>query len=144
MEEVFDNQTVPYNFLHCFNRQCPKSEKCLRHLTAVHSTNQSPTLYVVNPNCIPEDANECSYFLSNQQIRMAWGISHLLDNVPHKNAASLKSLMISHFGRNLYYRFYRKEASLDPEQQEYIRKSFRQKGGAGEPVFDAYTQEYKW
>lgn len=52
--------------------------------------------------------------------------------------------MLSHFGRGLYYRFYRKEKYLSPEQQEYIRRIFRQKGITEEPAFESYTEEYKW
>ena len=44
----------------------------------------------------------------------------------------------------MYYRFYRKEKYLSPEQQEYIRRIFRQKGITEEPAFDSYTEEYKW
>lgn len=49
--------------------------------------------------------------------------------------------MISHFGRGMYYRFYRKERFFDPEQQEYVRRLFRQKGIKEEPVFESYSYE---
>lgn len=144
MEENFDYQSMPYHFAHCFNNQCPKGEKCLHHLAAMHSNSQYPTISIVNPNCIPEDMNACPFYHSTQKIRVAWGVKHLLDNVPHKDAIALKDLMLSYFGRGLYYRFYRKEKYLAPEQQEYIRRIFRQKGIAEEPIFDSYTEEYKW
>ena len=142
MEENFDYQAVPCGFTHCFNNQCPKGEKCLHCLVAMHSTNQYPTLSVVNPNCIPEDANACSFYKPVRKIRVAWGVKHLLDNVPHKDAEVLKSQMLGYFGRGMYYRFYRKEKYLSPEQQEYIRRIFRQKGIIEEPAFDSYTEEY--
>lgn len=144
METEFNYQAVPYEYTHCFNTECPRGEKCLRHLVAVHSTNQYPTLSVVNPNCYPKDANACTYYKPIQTIRVAWGVQHLLDKVPHRDAESLKSQMLSHFGRGMYYRFYRKEKFLSPEQQEYIRRIFRQKGIKEEPTFDSYTEEYKW
>ncbi|WP_369892806.1 DUF6078 family protein [Bacteroides sp. AN502(2024)] len=40
--------------------------------------------------------------------------------------------------------FYRKERYLSLEQQEYIRRIFRQKGIAEEPPFDSYTEKYMW
>lgn len=144
MEDNFDYQSVPYNFAHCFKKQCPRGEKCLHHLAAMHSTNQYPTLSVVNPNCIPEDMNTCPFYHSVQKIRIAWGVRHLLEKVPYKDAVSLKNLMLSHFGRGMYYRFHRKEKGIAPEQQEYIRRIFRQKGIMEEPAFDSYTEEYKW
>lgn len=144
MEDEFNYQAVPYGYTHCFNTHCPKGEKCLRHLVAMHSTNQYPTLSVVNPNCIPEDANSCPSFHPIRKIRVAWGIKHLLDNVPHKDADSLKRMMLSHFGRGLYYRFYREEKFIAPEQQEYIQRIFRQKGITDQPIFDSYTEEFEW
>lgn len=144
MESEFNYQAVPYGYTHCFNDHCPKGEKCLHRLVAVHSTNQYSTLSVVNPNCIPADANTCPFYKSVQKIRVAWGVRLLLDDVPHKDATSIKNQLLSHFGRSLYYRFYRKEHSIDPEQQDYIRRLFRRNGIAKEPVFESYTEEYKW
>ena len=75
---------------------------------------------------------------------MAWGVRALLDDVPLKDAVSIKDRLLQHFGRSLYYRFYRKEYSIDPEQQEFIRRLFRQKDIKKEPAFEYYTEEYKW
>ncbi|MEY8708821.1 DUF6078 family protein [Bacteroides faecichinchillae] len=144
MEDEFNYQAVPYGYTHCFNTHCPKGEKCLHHLVAMHSTNQYLTLSVVNPNCIPEDANSCPSFHPIRKIRVAWGIKHLLDNVPHKDADSLKRMMLNYFGRGVYYRFYRKEKFIAPEQQEYIQRIFRQKGITDQPIFDSYTEEFEW
>lgn len=144
MEENFDYQLVPDNFTHCFVSQCPKGETCLHRLAAVHCTDLHPSIWVVNPHCIPEDKDTCPFYKSSRKIRVAWGIEHLLDKVPHQDAPRLKNLMLSHFSRNLYYRFYRKERYLAPEQQEYIRQIFRQHGITEEPAFDFYTEEYKW
>lgn len=144
MEDEFNYQAVPYGYTHCFNGHCSKEKKCLHRLVAVHSTKEYPTLTVVNPNCIPADGNNCPYYKSIQKIRMAWGIRLLLDNILHKDAVSIKNQMISHFGRSMYYRFYRKEHSINPEQQDYIRQLFRKNGIAKEPQFEYYTDEYKW
>lgn len=144
METNFDYKSVPYAFVHCFNSQCPKAENCLRHLAAQHCTNIYPTLNIVNPNCISADANECTYFLSTEKIRVAWGTRHLLDNVPYKDVYDIKSRLMGHFGRGKYYRFFRKERYLKPEDQAYIRQVFRQKGIKEEPVFECYSEEYKW
>lgn len=144
MEDEFNYQAVPYGYTHCFNDHCPKGEKCLHRLVAVHSTNQYPTLSVVNPNCIPEDANACPFYKDIQKVRVAWGVKLLLNDVPYKDAASIKAHLLRYFGRSLYYRFYRKEYSINPEQQDFIRRLFRQKGVTKEPEFEYYTEEYKW
>ena len=144
MENEFNYQSVPYNFAHCFNHQCPKAGKCLRNIAAQHCINNYPTLRIINPAAIPADANACPHFRSATKIHVAWGIKHLLDNVPYKNVYELKSQMIAHFGRGRYYRFYRKECYLAPEQQAYIRQLFRNQGIKEEPAFEAYSDEYSW
>ncbi len=144
MEDSFDYQAVPFGYAHCFNTHCVKGEKCLRHLVALHSTNKYSTLSVVNPNSIPKDTNDCPFFRPIRKIKIAWGVIHLLDEVPYKDTSFIKERMLNYFGRSLYYRFYRKEHSINPEQQEFIRQLFRQKGITKEPVFEYYTDEYEW
>lgn len=144
MESNFDYDSVPYAFAHCFNNQCPKAEKCLRHLAAQHCTNNYPTINIINPACIPADTDTCPHFQPTQKIHVAWGIHNLLDNVPYKDVHELKAWLIAHFGRGKYYRFYRKESYLTPEDQAFIRRMFRQKGIEQEPTFESYSEEYKW
>ena len=144
MKEEFNYQSVPYNFAHCFNNQCPKAGKCLRNIAAQHCTNNYPTLRIINPACIPANADTCPHFQTNAKIHVAWGIKDLLDNVPHKYVSLLKSQMLAYFGRGKYYRFYRKECYLTPEDQAYIGQLFRRNGYEGELAFDSYSDEYDW
>lgn len=144
MKDEFNYDAVPNGYTHCFNTLCRKGEKCLHRLVAVHSTNQYSTLTVVNPKCIPEDGTGSTCFKPIQKIHVAWGIKNLLDDVPHKDAITIKDHLLSYFGRSLYYRLYRKEQFIDPKQQDYIRRLFLQKGITKEPVYEYYTEEYKW
>ena len=112
------NKTVPFNYARCYNEQCPKACNCLRRVAALLTTAE--------------------------KIHVAWGISHLLDNVPYKDGTNIKQQLIGHFGKTLYYRFYREERFLSPADQNYIRQLFRRKGITEEPVFDSYTDEYNW
>lgn len=144
MKEELNYKSVPSHFPHCFNNQCLKAENCLRNLAARNTTTEFPYINTVNPVCIPADTIHCTYFQSIQKMRVAWGITHLLDNVPHKNARELKDQLIGYFGRGKYYRFYRKECYLTPEDQTCIRRLFRQKGVQEELSFDSYSEEYKW
>lgn len=144
MENEFNYHAVPHNYAHCFNHQCVKSNTCLRHLVATHCTSAQPTIYIVNPVWIPEDTSTCTQFRPIQKIRMAWGVQSLLNNVPYKDARALKSQIISYFGKTHYYRIYRKEYGLTPNQQEFIRRVFRHKGISEEPAFESYTEVYQW
>lgn len=144
MENKFDYQTVPYGFTHCFHSHCARKEECLHHLAAAHCTSQYPTLSIINPNYIPADTTDCPYFRSARKQRVAWGIRHLLDNVPHKCAAPMRNQLIGHFGKTAYYRFYRQEQALFPKAQAYIRQVFKQNGIAEEPKFERYSEEYSY
>ncbi|EGF59667.1 DUF6078 family protein [Bacteroides fluxus] len=144
MKDNFNYQSVPYGFAHCFNSQCVHREECLHHLAAENSTSQYPTLSIINPNRIPADTTGCPYFREARKQRVAWGIRHLLDNVPHKYAAPMRNLFINHFGKTTYYRFYRQEQGLFPKAQAYIRQVFKQNGIAEEPEFERFSEEYSY
>jgi hypothetical protein len=116
----------------------------MHYLVGEHATPLRPTIPVINPVCVPEDTNACPHFHLIRTIRMAWGIKNLLNNVPQKDVKALKSQMFIYFGRNNYYRLYRKERGLLPQQQEYIRRIFQQKGISEELAFEYYTEEYQW
>ena len=103
-----------------------------------------PTLSIINPNRIPADTTDCPYFRKAQKYRVAWGIRHLLDNVPHKCAAPMRNQLVGHFGKTTYYRFYRQEQGLFPKAQAYIRQVFKQYGIAEEPKFERYSEEYSY
>ena len=144
MENDFDYKLVPSGFGHCFNNDCPQADSCLRNVAARHSTSGTQFIRIVNPAYYPTDGNTCSHFKQYQKVRMAWGISHLFDNVPSKEVAGLRRLLINHFTKALYYRFFRKEYAIIPRDQLYIRQLFKQKGIHEEPAFEYYTDEYEW
>lgn len=141
MENIFNYQSVPRHYAHCFNRQCVRSRECLRHLVATNSTAQQDVLTVVNPNRIPSDTSTCPYFRAIEIVRLAWGVKYIFDDVPHKAAKAMRKQIIAHFGKATYYRFYRRERALTPEDQQYIHRVFKQHGIIHEPRFETYTDE---
>lgn len=144
MKNDFDYSLVSYGFPHCFNDQCRQADSCLRHLAAKQSKSGSQYINVLNPAYYPSDGKKCPAFLTSTKVKIAWGITHLLDDVPHRIASQMRRMMISHFTKSLYYRYYRKERGVSPEDQLYIRTLFKQNGIQMEPVFDYYTEEYIW
>ena len=124
MKHSSEKPLAPANYSRCFNNQCPKADNCLHRLAALRDTPEYPSIRIINPLCIPEDSSQCAYFQSTQKIHVAWGISHLLDEVPYKNLQPLKSQLIAHFGRGKYYRFYREESYLYPRRPELYPQNF--------------------
>lgn len=144
MEKDFDYKLVPLGFGHCFNKDCPQAESCLRYLAAQHSASGAQFIASVNPAYYPADGNACPHFKQCRKVRMAWGVSQLFDNIPNKEVVRLRRMLIDHFTKTLYYRFYRKEYPIIPSNQLYFRQLFKQRGIAEEPVFDYYTDGYEW
>lgn len=136
--------SAPYTFARCFNAQCSKAEKCLRRMAALYDTNSYPFISIVNPDCLPADTCNCPHFRDAEKIHVAWGLKNLFDRIPYVDAISLRSQLLGHYGKTTYYRFYRGEHYLSPNEQNYIRRLFRQKGITDEPAFERYTDEYKW
>lgn len=144
MDNGFNNESVPSDFAYCFNHQCTKNKKCMRYLVAEFYSSAKSTIRIINPAGIPEDTNSCMQFHPIRKMRVAWGITHLFDNLPYKDVTGVRAQLINHFGRNNYYRIYRKELGLTPEEQKVFRQVFQKKGITDEPAFEYYTEEYQW
>ena len=83
----------------------------MRRVAALLTTADTSYISIVNPMCIPATGIDCPHFQNAEKIHVAWGISHLLDNVPYKDGTNIKQQLIGHFGKTLYYRFIAKNAS---------------------------------
>ena len=71
-------------------------------------------------------------------------MTNLLAYIPHNDAIAIKQEMLTYFGRTHFYRLWRKERLFTPEQQEYIRQLFLERGLQEAPVFDEYVEQYEW
>lgn len=144
MEEKRDSISVPYSFARCFNSECPQASKCLRHIATQYDTADSLYITIINPARFPADGNQCPCFKTAVKVRVAWGVKRLLDRVPYADAVSIRRQLVGHYGKTGYYRFYREERGLMPEDQAYIKQLLRNKGMKEEPDYQRYTEEYIW
>ena len=104
----------------CTNSACKKSRNCRRHL-------------------VFDGLSE-----NDEKIRIAWGTRKIFDDVPLKKAEIIKARLLHHFGKTLYYRFYRSERPVTPEAQIYIEETFRANGISAEIKYESYTEDYDW
>ena len=86
MENDFDYKLVPSGFVHCFNSQCPKAGGCLRQVAARYSAHADRHIRIVNPAYFPVGDAACPDFRSAKKVRIAWGITNLLEKVPYRTA----------------------------------------------------------
>ena len=49
MSPDFNYSEVPATFLHCLNKQCKHSSKCLRYLVTAYVPDSYPAISTVNP-----------------------------------------------------------------------------------------------
>ncbi|WP_455586672.1 DUF6078 family protein [Bacteroides sp.] len=145
MKTNFDYHSVPYNFVHCINKQCLHAADCLRHQVALRIPSECEIVCIINPAYATSAGKDsCKFFKADKLMRFASGITHLLDSVPHSDAIVIKQQMLEYFGRNSYYRFLRKERLVNPSEQKYIRQLFHKRGITNEPVYDEYVERYEW
>lgn len=144
MTNDFDYSSVPFNYIHCFNQDCPLGNTCLRRLVALHAPKETPYVMTVNPAAYPKNASQCTHFRSIRKMRFAWGMSTTFDNIPYKKALLLKRRIHELYPKTTYYRILHNERSLSPAEQATIAHIFNQIGITAPPVYDSYTEEYDW
>nr|WP_314500274.1 DUF6078 family protein [uncultured Prevotella sp.] len=101
-----DFSNMPKDWAVCFMHDCILKEQCLRyHAGKALPIDQHSTLTVL-PSA--RSGNSCKAFYAMKTERLAWGFSHLFDDVKHCDYRSLRGTMESHFGsRFVYYRYHR-------------------------------------
>lgn len=143
MNANFDYNSFPHTFSRCLNEQCLRGDQCLRRQLALRIPKEHSSVFVINPGHIdPPTGEGCTSFVLDQPQLYARGFSHLFDNIPHRAALAIKAQMLCYFGRTVYYRCYRKERLIKPEEQKHIQQMFRSQKLTEEPQFDEYVDYY--
>lgn len=119
------NLTPPEQYKLCSNSACKKSENCLQQLCYRQVTKNDIGIYVLNPLLFPKENEECPYFKSDKEIKLAWGTKSILDEIPNKKASEIKRALLQKYGRTKYYQFYRSEKPLFPSDQQIFTKIFK-------------------
>ena len=143
MEENFNYQDVPKNYVYCLNNECTHSSDCLRFKVTLHVDKNISSFRTVNPVYVAQQ-KECFYFQSDRLTRFALGITHLFDELPHEKAVKIRNILYKYFKLNMFYRIQNKQRLIKPEEQDYIRQVFANEGILEEPVFDEYVDRYNW
>ena len=61
MSPDFNYSEVPNIFLHCLNKQCKHSAKCMRYLVTAYVPDNYPVISTVNPNYFSSHKESCPY-----------------------------------------------------------------------------------
>lgn len=134
----------PKDYAVCFRKDCPLAQNCLRQLTANEPCQDERYIRLVNPYLVKDVTESCSYYRSNEQVRVAYGIARIFDNIPHSTHNYVFHAVQDCFGKSTYYRVYHKQRPIWPNEQEYIQQVFA-RNGITEPVqFEEYRDIYNW
>lgn len=144
MKPDFDYRSVPNNFVHCLNKECPEAAYCLRRQVTLRLPSDQGVIAVLSPLFEHPRGESCPYFKSDELKRFALGMTHLLDNIPHRQAVGIRKQMIARFERNTFYRCWSKKRLIRPDEQQIIRQIFLDNGITSEPVYDEYIEQYDW
>ncbi|WP_262897211.1 DUF6078 family protein [Prevotella multiformis] len=84
-------------------------------------------------------------FRTVETERLAWGFSHLFDDVKHSDYRPLRREIEAYFGsRFVYYRYHRGFNKLYEEEQQWIDGLFRRYGYNAPRVYDNYRTSWKY
>ena len=117
--------------------------QCARHQAYERAQEDERAHYTTaNLGAIRREGS-CSLYEEGRRQRLAWGISRLYDELRAPDARWIRQVLQSYLGRGVYYHVRQLRRALTPEEQEYIRELFDERGYTDLPlVFDRYEEVY--
>ena len=128
----------------CFNGNCPLHEHCLRWQAGLYTPDHLYSISCFNPNHPGACTDTCPGFRSDQPQRIPRGMVHFYEAMPGRMEVAIKSHLITHFSRVMYYRYRRGEYPITPEIEQVILDTCRECGWTAPLVFDSYSEELVW
>ena len=138
MDKKIYYSNVPDGFVHCFNASCEFAVSCLRFQMGRVISSTCKTVNVVNPSFSSLFEQECPEFVPINGVHYAFGMDHLYDSIPYGTAVKIKQHLLMAFGKNIYYRYKRKEKCFTPSEQAFVYEVFKLYGVKERPMFDFY------
>ena len=133
-------ETMPEHYLLCFNDECALADECLHRLAARSGRQKDEVVTAVNP--VRCSGKSCRYYKPNKVVTMAYGMVDSFHEVKADHIASLRNVLIHHFGRGSYYLRRNGLRPITPEEQQFISSIFSNYGY--ETKFDRMEEETEW
>ena len=141
MTKKYDSNMIPPSWSYCFNAQCPMHEHCLRFQSALEIPEKREFGSAVYPNAIKN--GKCRFYRKDEKVVLATGFL-VKDNPRATNMfIEMRHRITDYLGGNGTYYLYRNGKKwLSPQQQEGIRRIFRNAGYTEEVIFGHTKEEY--
>lgn len=132
-------------YLCCFNSHCPRHDQCLRYETGQYYDPHRHTANTISPLYDKAADGSCEYFCDNQPVTMPVGMKqHFYYDMPSRIERQVKSALISHFGRTLYYSYHGGRRPIPPQVLATIESVCQQAGWTQPLQFDGQEEAYLW
>ena len=133
-------ETMPEHYLLCFNDDCALADECLHRLAARSGRQKDDVVTAVNS--VRCSGKSCRYYKPNKVATMAYGMKGSFHEVKADHIASMRSVLIHHFGRGSYYLRRNGLRPITPDEQQFICSIFNNYGY--EAKFDRMEEETQW
>ncbi|MBR1682418.1 MAG: hypothetical protein IJ700_03565 [Bacteroidaceae bacterium] len=132
---------APHDWAICFQDDCPRRERCLRHAVAL----LAPPALTHHATVLPaaREGDPCSLFATAEPVRLARGMKGIMQGVPKGQTTDIRQGLYGIFSScPHFYRYRRGDYDITPEQQERVAALFRKHGITTEPHYDKTTIDY--
>ena len=128
MKQLFQFKEVPADWALCFRDECPVHEQCQRWLAGSYAPKTLAIHPCVTPMTVKKE-RPCKYYVKPEPVTLAYGFGDLFSQVRRNEYEPLRRAVYRIFGsESSYYRCKRGKRPISPEQQESVKKLFREHG----------------
>lgn len=136
-----DFSNMPKDWAVCFMHDCIVKEQCLRYHTGKALPSEQYAALTILPAARSD--NNCREFRAMRTEQLAWGFSHLFDDVKCGDYRPLRRALEDYFGsRFVYYRYHRGFNKLHKEEQQWIDQLFQSYGYSAPRMYENYQTSY--
>ena len=137
-------EKIEQGFLPCFNHACERRESCLHWLGRVYVSTNSWVVECITPANPEACGNSCIMYRLNKKVRVAFGFTRLLDQLPRRTGRILMADIIAQHNRTYAYEYRNGTRPIPPRMQEDIADTCRLAGYTAPITFDRYEEGYEW
>lgn len=138
-----NKQTTPHDYPVCELQDCPMATTCLRQFAYTTLIENEEYLRLINPTKCSKDET-CKYYRDKKPVVFARGSTNFQKQMFPQQYDKFMTTLVSHFGRNQYYKRRRGAILIPPEEQKVIRRVLEKVGADPKMDFDNYEEQINW
>lgn len=138
-----NKQTTPHDYPVCELQDCPMATTCLRQFAYTTLIENEEYLRLINPTKCSKDET-CKYYRDKKPVVFARGFTNFQKQMFPQQYDKFMTTLVSHFGRNQYYKRRRGAILIPPEEQKVIRRVLEKVGADPKMDFDNYEEQINW